>query len=320
MSEEKKSIWSVTILTHGDDYKPHRMGTSTDGPYLFRSERQAKRWLRRWLMKWCRDEILENLDDDSDDEDSDAHEYNKICDSKKYEDVKKLAERLSRGEFISARIEWEIKEVEFCDDDYKCNETPDRIKTKKDTKKRKREDKAKKKQKEKDESKEWCTSCLHTVKEHGEANEETKWETLCTGCGGNNCPLWSSTLKEPKPEDVAARQTEEAKQRRLRQCEGEELFTDEESNDDEDEKPQRKKAKSALLEAMVNRSFAVGEVVQTSDAPGAVLVHAQGDGEVQVGSGPVQTGQSADGTPIVQRASGPGSVLVCATGNARIVM
>ena len=120
MSEEAKeqSIWVLTITRYTDDYKP-RAGnwSSHDDPLLFHSEREANRYLRRFLMEWCFKEIDQVLWDSPDNERYQEYkkEYNRIYDSKKYDDIKALAEKLTPGEYIVAQISWDISEVEFQD-------------------------------------------------------------------------------------------------------------------------------------------------------------------------------------------------------------
>lgn len=248
MSEEKKenetkSLWSVTITHFTDDYKP-RGGdwSSSDEPKMFTTERQANRWLRRYLMDWCFSEIRDR--DQGDDDDNKRYEelkkrYNAIYDSKRYDDIKALAEELAIGEFVARRLSWKVDEVEIEEDmpevgrigkkDDAGSDTDDDSDEKKETKKNK-----------------WCTSCLHALDQHIFSED---CSTKCSGCEGALCPYYNTTTKQPTEEQVTERNTTEAKARRKRQYDGEDPYTDEESEDDLDEKPHRKHKKAKVESA-----------------------------------------------------------------------
>lgn len=245
MSEEKKeneskSLFAVTITNFTDDYKP-RGGdwSSSDEPVLFSTERQANRWVRRHLMNWCYSEIR-NKDDDDEETQEYKDRYNAIYDSKRYEDVKKLTAELARGEFVAQTMSWKIDEVEIEED------LPDIQRFGKKKKESDSDSDDDNKRAETKEAKKWCTSCLHAMDQHIHGDD---YHTKCSGCDGALCPYYNSTTQQPTDEQVAERNTTEAKARRKRQYDGEDPYTDEESDDDLDEKPHRKHKKAKVESA-----------------------------------------------------------------------
>lgn len=331
---ESTSMWAVTIMHHGDGYKPRDTGTDSEAPVLFKSEREANRWLRRWLLKWCHEKLDEYIYNYKPKlkEDSRIQAFNAILKSKKYDDVKKLAEELAQGEYITKTMSWSIDEVEFAE--ASDINIPDPFLTKKQKRKREEENKKAHEMCENEPTKVWCTSCLHTEMDHVHTGESGGYKTLCKGCGGDGgteCPYYDYTLKKPTDEEAAARQTLEARQRRARQCDenDEQPYTDDESDDDLDEKPHRRKKARVEPEAKEARESKESKeekkaepkpVIQVAMEAGSTVVHAQGQARITTGSGLVHTAQSEEGTRVVQVARGPGSMLVCAMGNSRIVM
>jgi len=120
-SDQKQSkqggIWSVLFTHFDDDYKPR--GSTKEGPFLFEDENTATRFLNRKLMNWCYKQF-EHLDPDSDRTKEWIEEYQRLCESKGYDDPLDdgpmvLADEMSAkcAEYIPKLMDYECRSVKL---------------------------------------------------------------------------------------------------------------------------------------------------------------------------------------------------------------
>lgn len=109
--EEKTEevVWCVLLTHYNDDYKPRGDDwSSTQGPYLFRSQEKAEEYLRQKLLEIC-DEEMHGMDD-ADTADT-KHQLEEALKDNDLEAVEAVVEELVKGEYIVRRWSWELKQV-----------------------------------------------------------------------------------------------------------------------------------------------------------------------------------------------------------------